>query len=68
MLQNSLIAYLVCISCSSSSLVNVSVVDCPWVGRIFCQTHTMHIVKLSGKSIRKTADLSLNRLKSSIFR
>ena len=39
-----------------------------YCGIIFCQTLTIHMVKESGKSMRKTAERSLNILKSSKFR
>ena len=38
------------------------------VGMIFCQTLMMHSVNDRGKSIKKTAERSLNKLKSSKFK
>ena len=54
-------------TCSISSLEKKSCIFI-YYGMIFYQTLTMHIVKERGKSIRKTAARSLNKLKSSKFK
>ena len=58
---------LVCRTCSISSRENASAMFI-WAGRTFYQTLIVHMVKLNGKSMRKTAERSLNKLKSSRFR